>query len=260
MSKEKIVVVGAGGIGRAISDLYSKNNIDVIVGDINKKNISDVINNTKLSNIEGYIVDIRDLSSIKDFASKVSKNHNTITHYVFAAGWALKPGRNTPYSEFDGLMDSSMECIHDSIMLNLAGPISVTKALLPMMIEDPHKNKTITLISSINALQDYGLPAYSACKAGMIGFIKATTGEFGKYGIRGNVIIPGTVLSEITYTHNSNDLKKLFSGSALKDKLTTPEETAKSIYAITHLMTSMTGQFLIVDSGQTTITPWSAGR
>ncbi|MBN2053204.1 SDR family oxidoreductase [Candidatus Woesearchaeota archaeon] len=257
---EKLVLIGAGGIGTAVAELYSNKGLDIIVGDIDQQKMADLAKKCNYKQIIPYQVDIRKIDSVNEFAENVKKDCETITHYIFAAGWALKPGRNTEHNEFEGLLGTNLGAIHDSIILNLAGPLYIARALLPLMIEDKNENKTMTLVSSINALQDYGLPAYSAAKAGMTGFIKATTGEFGKYNIRGNVIVPGTVLSQITYTHKTADLEKLFSGSALKDKLTKPEEVAQSIYAITHLMTSMTGQCLVLDAGQTTITPWSAKR
>jgi NAD(P)-dependent dehydrogenase (short-subunit alcohol dehydrogenase family) len=55
----------------------------------------------------------------------------------------------------------------------------------------------IVAISSVNGLTSLGDPSYSAAKAGLISFTKAQAMEYGRFGIRANVICPGTVRTPI---------------------------------------------------------------
>jgi len=55
----------------------------------------------------------------------------------------------------------------------------------------------IVTISSVNGLAALGDPAYSAAKAGLISHIKGLAMEYGRFGIRANVICPGTVRTPI---------------------------------------------------------------
>ena len=77
--------------------------------------------------------------------------------------------------EFGALTDTSEATIRDSLELNLTSHILLTRAFLPMLGARPSDtpmlgarpsdtagDRSITLVSSINALRDYGLPAYSA--------------------------------------------------------------------------------------------------
>jgi NAD(P)-dependent dehydrogenase (short-subunit alcohol dehydrogenase family) len=84
-------------------------------------------------------------------------------------------------------------------------------------------DRSITLVSSINALRDYGLPAYSAAKAGMFGFIRAMAPELGTRGIRINAVVPGTV--ETGVQTQPKDLQALRRNTAL-GRLTSPSDIA----------------------------------
>jgi NAD(P)-dependent dehydrogenase (short-subunit alcohol dehydrogenase family) len=52
-------------------------------------------------------------------------------------------------------------------------------------------------IGSVNALSALGDPAYSAGKAGMVSLTQALAMEYGRYGIRANIVCPGTVRTPI---------------------------------------------------------------
>jgi NAD(P)-dependent dehydrogenase (short-subunit alcohol dehydrogenase family) len=51
----------------------------------------------------------------------------------------------------------------------------------------------ITNVSSVNAIQALGNPAYSAAKAGLISFTQTLAIGYGPKGIRSNAVLPGTV-------------------------------------------------------------------
>ena len=53
--------------------------------------------------------------------------------------------------------------------------------------------RLIIAIGSVNGLGALGDPAYSAAKAGMISLTRSLALEYGRYGIRSNIVLPGTV-------------------------------------------------------------------
>jgi NAD(P)-dependent dehydrogenase (short-subunit alcohol dehydrogenase family) len=55
----------------------------------------------------------------------------------------------------------------------------------------------IVNIGSVNGLTALGDAAYSAGKAGMISLTRSLAMEFGRYGIRVNIVCPGTVRTPI---------------------------------------------------------------
>ena len=172
-------------------------------------------------------------------------------HLVSLAGGALE-------SEFEKLVDIDVESIRKSVELNLTSHVMLTRTLLPLLgyastRSEGGPDRSITLVSSINALRDYGLPAYSAAKAGMFGFVRAMATELGASGIRINAVVPGTVVSGSPQTQ-PKDLTALRRGSAL-DRLAVPEDIAAVVVAMSHDFTAVTGQYLVVDCGQTVATP-----
>ncbi|OWK23196.1 hypothetical protein AJ87_35005 [Rhizobium yanglingense] len=48
-------------------------------------------------------------------------------------------------------------------------------------------------IASVNGMNVFGHPAYSAAKAGLLHFTRLVAVEYGKFGIRSNAVAPGTV-------------------------------------------------------------------
>lgn len=240
-----LILGGAGGIGVGIVKKYvemiENKKLDIIIGDIDEER------GTKLQNmhkdiVSYYQVDLTKLSEIKEFRDNIKKTYESITHIVSLAGNDLE-------SEFNGLSNTDSGTIDKSINLNLKSHINIVKSFSGLIDQDKSENKSITLISSINAIQDYGLPAYSSAKAGMIGFVNSTVGEFGENSIRINTVLPGSVRNERSL-EEPKDNEKLAESTAL-NRLTTPEDVGNVVYSVTHLMTAVTGEEIVVDCGQT---------
>jgi len=243
-SGETVVVVGgAGGIGSATVRKYAEAGCRIIIGDINSGTAAILVNEPGID-AEFIPLDVLKYESIKDFAVRISENYGGVTHLVNLAGGSLP--EETVESGIEGI---SPELISTSIDLNLKSHLYLIKEFLPLIREDRSDNKSITLISSVNALISFGQPAYSSAKAGMIGLVHALANELGSYNIRINAVLPGTTPTQTCdgFLKESYDL--LRKASALK-RLSTPEDIANTIYAVSHLMTSVTGQYVVADSGQ----------
>jgi NAD(P)-dependent dehydrogenase (short-subunit alcohol dehydrogenase family) len=191
-----------------------------------------------LHNIRADVCSMDELLSMR---GEVERCMNTVTHIVSVAGWALD-------GEFEALKNTKTETVHRSITLNLESHIHLVRVLIPLLEKDPGKNKSITLISSINAIRDFGLPAYSAAKAGLGGFVRSMAAELGEHGIRINAVLSGTIKSERTLRH-PKDFEVLKRTTALK-RLVTADEIAQLVFALSHLLTCVTGQEIVADCGQ----------
>lgn len=153
------------------------------------------------------------------------------------------------YGEFQGLVETLIEDVSTSIDLNLKSHIFITQLAVKIMKGHGCEDKFITLISSINALKSYGLPVYSAAKAGLLGLVRASAAELGQFGIRINAVVPGTVLTPRTVNQPKN-FEKLKEGTVL-GRLTTTQEVARVITSLSVDFTCVTGQFIVADAGQT---------
>jgi len=248
MSDTIVIVGGAGGIGSSIVKKYAEEGHNVIIGDIDADSAEDLA--SKYDSVRFFPVDVRNYDSasedlsIVDFRKMVEKEAGPVTHLISLAGFSLP-------DEGKGLAGSSGKTIDDSIDLNLKSHLYLLKEFAPSIYSSGSDNRSVVLVSSINAIQDYSGPAYSAAKAGLLGVVNSTVMELGERGVRINAVLPGTTITKRT-EDETPDYKKLVKGTALK-RLTTPEEVAETVYAITHLMTCVTGQGIIADCGQTKV-------
>ena len=82
--------------------------------------------------------------------------------------------------------------------------------------------------------------------------------ELGVRGIRINTVLPGTVVTGSN--SQPKDIEALRRQSAL-GRLATADDIAHAVHALSHIMTAVTGQSLVVDCGQTVATAdWNRSR
>lgn len=238
--KNVLVTGGAGGIGSAIVDELFKRGYNPIVLDVDTKNNEKL--KGKYKNLEIWNIDTTNVSELKKIRENLPSDFY-IDHIVTLAGRALE-------NEWQAFEKQDIDEIRRSIEINLIGHMNVIHTFLPVLKKSDVDDKSITLISSINAIRNYGLPAYSAAKSGMYGLVKSLCLELGKQNIRINSISPGTIITEATQTE-PKDFDELLKGTT-NNKFATKEEIARTVSFILETK-GITGQNIIVDGGQSSI-------
>ena len=114
------------------------------------------------------------------------------------------------------------------------------------------RSGVIVNIGSVNGLSTYGDPAYSAAKAGMISMTKALAMEYGRFGIRANIICPGTVRTPIwehRVARNPEILTELGKWYPL-GRVVDPIDIARAVgFLASDAAAAITGVVLPVDCG-----------
>ena len=140
----------------------------------------------------------------------------------------------------------------EDIDSNLNGAFACAHAVLPQMVE--RRGGAIVNVGSVNGIGALGDPAYSAAKAGMISLTRSLAQEYGRYGIRANIVLPGTVRTPIwdeRKTKDPNVLKTLERWYPL-GRIVEPEEVARVIaFLASDLASAVTGAAIPVDCGLT---------
>ena len=135
---------------------------------------------------------------------------------------------------------------------NLNGAYFCSHAVLPQMVA--RRSGNIVNVGSVNGLSALGDPAYSAAKAGMISLTRSLAQEYGRYGIRTNIVLPGTVRTPIWDERKAKDpnvLKTLERWYPL-GRIVEPEEVARVIaFLASDLASAVTGAVIPVDCGLT---------
>ncbi|QND54880.1 SDR family oxidoreductase (plasmid) [Phyllobacterium sp. 628] len=138
------------------------------------------------------------------------------------------------------------------IAVNLNGAFHVTTPVVEAMAARGSGN--IVFISSVNAIQHYGNPAYSAAKAGLISYVKALAVERGSSGIRANAVCPGSVRTpawDHRLAKQPELLAKVLPHYPL-GRMVTPEEVANAtLFLASSAASGITGTALAVDAGLT---------
>jgi len=177
------VVTGAGsGIGCATALALARAGADVVVADISAASGEASAAAIRAEGLKAdYLqVDMTDPPSIDAFAEAVQARSGAVDVLVHAAGW----GRTAPF------VDGTTEFWTRLVALNFVGPMQLTKALLPAMMERA-RGRIVTIASDAGRVGSLGETVYAGAKGGLIAFTKSLARETARYGINVNCVCPG---------------------------------------------------------------------
>jgi len=241
LKNKKILITGAtGGIGKAISILFAKNNGELLLVGRNKKKLNQfrlqILKSYKIK-ISVYPFDISNYEETKNAFRNIFSKTKNVDVLVNNAG-ILKENLIGMISKKD---------IDQTINTNLTGPINLTQLVSKIMIK---KNSSIINISSIvGTVGSKGQSLYSSSKAGLIGFTFSTAKEFASRGIRVNAIAPGFIKTKMVSKIYKNKYSEVLSSIQMK-RIGKPIDVANvALFLASDLSTYVTGQVIGVDGG-----------
>lgn len=133
--------------------------------------------------------------------------------------------------------------------INVLSPLMLTKYIIRDMILN-RTTGSIVHISSISVHTGYkGLSMYASSKAAVEAFSKNTAREWGKLGIRSNVVCPGFMDTEMSQSLNDSQRKKIFTRNSKQKELATSEVAQTVEFLIGDNSSGITGQTIHVDNG-----------
>lgn len=131
---------------------------------------------------------------------------------------------------------------------NLKGAILLTQFLCRNFLKG--QNVSVVNMSSIVGLMgNAGQVAYSASKAGLIGFTKSLAKELGAKNIRVNAVCPGFIETEMTGELKENVKEQYLSGIPQK-RFGQPQEVAQlACFLLSSASSYITGEVIKIDGG-----------
>ena len=237
-----VLVTGAGrGMGKAIAERLTEEGARVAVTDIDEK--SAVSTAAALQSAAGFRLDITVADEVTRCVDQITAALGPVDALVNNAGWdLLAPFLDTDEDLWERLID-----------INLRGPIRMTKAVLPQMVER-QSGRIVNIASDAGRVGSSGESVYSACKAGIIGFGKTVAREVARYGITVNAICPGptdtALLQEVAQANEK--LIEALKRSIPMRRIGLPEDIAGAVaFMVSDDAGFITGQTLSVSGGLT---------
>lgn len=227
--KTAVITGGSGTIGKALVEEFAKDYHVIFTYHTNKAAADEIADKY---NAKSYCMDQSVADDIISFGNTLSSCDLLINNAGISD---TRLFTDVPYNDLKMITD-----------VDLTGAMLLTKAVLPIMIKQ--KKGCIINISSIWGI--YGAScevAYSAAKAGMIGFTKALSKEVGLSGVRVNCIAPGMIDSKMN-SHLSNEEINDFLNSTSLCKIGSPKDVAQAARYLSEAE-FVTGQVLGVDGG-----------
>ena len=243
-----LVTGAAGGLGAALAGALLARGDQVVA--LDRAAIDEVP-----AGMRAYAVDLLDETAVAAALADAALAGFAIRHLVAIAGGAL-PDEKACVDP----AQLSLDVFRRSLDQNLVTAWIALRAALPHL-RGVDGDRSITLTSSTDALAAYGLPAYAAAKAGLLGLVRSLAATLGADGIRINAVAPGDVPTERNvreWAHVPGWYDRLREASVL-DRLGTPPDIAAAYLALIDLQ-HVTGQTLVVDGGQTIARPGADAR
>jgi NAD(P)-dependent dehydrogenase (short-subunit alcohol dehydrogenase family) len=237
-----VMITGAaGGIGLGLVRFFLGADAKVIACDRDSAGLERLAQELgHPSNLHVAVADITDSTTIHRAVESASSALGEIDTRINSAGAAAATA----------LVNLTAEGWDHDIAVNLTGAYNCVEAVRPAMMR--RRRGIIINIGSVNGMTALGHPAYSAAKAGLISYTKSLAIEFGPFGIRANIICPGTVRTQ-AWTERARKRPEIFDSLRkwypLREIPTAEDIAAAAAFLASDAARAITGVVLPVDSG-----------
>lgn len=236
-----LITGAAGGIGRVIAATFAGRGARIAALDKSDE-VADLVK-TLVAGGGQAAAAVADIGSKEEVASAI-------------AGLRSELGRidvlvnNAGFSGASNLETTDEDIWRNDINGNLNGAYFCTRAVLQDMKKS--RRGAIVTIGSVNGVSALGDPAYSAAKAGLINYTKSLAMEYGRFGIRANVVSPGSVRTPI-WDHRIEREPEIFE-RLLKwyplGRIAEPQDIANAVaFLASDQAAAISGAVLPVDCG-----------
>ncbi|MEH0060051.1 SDR family NAD(P)-dependent oxidoreductase [Auritidibacter ignavus] len=220
-----IVTGGASGIGYAVAK--------ALIADGHKVIVVDQVPPPTNLDTEYFQADIGIPSDIGNFAATIrGREIHDLVHCAAVGQWSL-------------FTETSPEDWSRILRVNLEGTAGIVREVLPSM---QHGGRIVLFASGTVFKGVAGMTAYTASKAGVIGFARSLSHEVGEKEITVNVVSPGItrtpMIEEIKHTEAANIATRAIKRSAVPEDLIGPVR-----FLLSDAASFITGQTMAVDGG-----------
>ncbi|WP_437193339.1 SDR family oxidoreductase [Planctomicrobium sp. SH527] len=235
-----VAITGAaGGIGQTLCRYFGSEGASIAAIDRNDQ-VLEFVETLKSEGIlaKGIVADISSPEAVAAAFAAFGEIHVLVNNAGFSSQPTISSSDPSGWRvHLEGNLNGAFNCVH---------------AVLPQMVQ--RGSGSIVTIGSVNGLSALGDPAYSAAKAGLISLTRSLAVEYGRHGIRANIVLPGTVRTPLWDERIKKDpqtLKTLERWYPLQ-RIAEPIEIAKVVaFLASDAASAITGAAIPVDCGLT---------
>ena len=233
MTNQKVVLItgASSGIGQATAHLLAAKGFTVF-GTSRKPD----------TNVRPYRMlplDVRSDTSVQTAVQSILDQTGRLDILINNAG----------VNKIDYVYDIVDEDWDRILTVNLTAAMKLVRHVAPKMMSEK-KGHILNISSIFGGISKSKRNAYSASKAGLIGFTQASALDLAPYNILVNALCPGFTKTDLTQEvlgqQGMDDLSK----QVPMGRMASPEEIAKTaLFLVSNWNTYITGQEIIVDGG-----------
>ena len=221
-----IIVTGASrGLGKAITERLSDKGEHVI----------GLARSISGMNIEAYLCDVSNYSSVKSIAHKIKQKKKPIKAFINAAGVA----------SMNMAVTTDELTVQKLVQTNLVGTIYCCQLFAPVMLRQK-QGSFINFSTIAVALALKGESIYAASKAGVESFSRSFAKEMSDFNIRVNCIAPGPIKTDLLRGITDAQIEKIISQQVIPKQFQKSDVCDLVELLIDEKSASLSGQVLNV--------------
>jgi NAD(P)-dependent dehydrogenase (short-subunit alcohol dehydrogenase family) len=236
-------------MGRSAAEIFAKNGAHVIVVDVNKSNAQETVQDIIADggSAKAEVVDVRDLTALKDLAERVTAEHGVLHVLYNNVGIPGAAGMDITQEEWDTALE-----------INARASFFLSGYLTPAL--KAAKGASVIFTSSASGLVGSPFsPLYSFTKGGVIALVRSMALALAADDVRVNAVAPGSVetpgLKGFFRTDDEAEIqarKIAYQAQIPLGRVSQPEEIANVVLFLASDMASyITGVTIPVDGGIT---------
>ena len=234
--QDKIAIVtgAASGIGAASADLFAAEGAHVLAVD------RAPISLTGREGVQSLIVDVTEDGAAETIVNAALDRFGRLDILFNNAGvGGAAPLEETTDAAFDRVLD-----------VNLRAVFRLCRTAAPHLKRSA-AGRIISTASVMAEGADFGLYAYCASKAGVVGMTRVLALELGRFGVTANAILPGAIQTGMTRASFENeDIARVWARKSPLKRLGQPIDIARAaLFLASDESAFITGQAVAVDGG-----------
>ena len=235
--RRAIVTGAASGIGRAAAELFASEGASVLAVDRPGAEL-----HFASADIRPLGLDITGQDAPREIVETAIATFGGLDILYNNAG----VGHSKPAA------DMSDEAFDHVLAVNLRGVFRLCREAIPFLIQSDH-GRIISTSSVMANGTDYGLTAYCASKAGVLGLIRTLALELGKHAVTVNAVLPGASATGMTKaSFDQPEIAAVWAKKSVLRRLGQPIDVARvALFLASDDAAFVTGQALAADGGLT---------